>query len=817
MRSNASLYSGNPDNDSWAVFDEELQKKFGRKPFAGSWWKELPRNQDSSGNAGQFETLGNYSYGNNMQRSVSNTYGDEKSSFLENMESFPLARAEVVPDTLRGFGDGVKQYGKRWLNDMSYNWGRAQSWLNDEQLLKKGFSSILPEWEHLKGMSQSEWENMIENLEREYYFVSKQIGDSKYKQDAELLKGRLRAMKRIGEMRKNAYQPEQIEAEIKTWSENGGQGMQRMKNAIREEDHELKPTSGWATAGEFAAGVAQQMTPIVAGMISPPTAPAVAALNLGSLAGQAYAQAHKAVDRYEEKNAVEVPEEERMSYVLLSTGLDFALERIMQGRYLGNVTAPVKRALTDQVIEQLRHNPKARREMSELVKRYASNLNMGSVKGYAKDVAMEGATESLSSVGQDVAEVLYNHQDEFPELSYIFNNALSAGMGGLAMGGALGGISRTGQRWVNNNRRKFRGLVSVGDWNGQPVEVTGSDGMGMVEILLSDGSKKSVAYSEVKNIHTVDYDVFNNANSERESSIPYAVNNDKSDRPNKKMTLYQKDIDSFLDAFEEGAFDSPGHALTPEERRKKRLELQEIMENEFIVKSGDLMNDEDLFDTPVQKSTTQNTKYSIRDLREYAQNFLKKMKFDMDVYDTVNDVPLEEKRRMTKGVRYAGFHSTKSGRTAIILENIKDPSEIEKTILHEKMGHEGVRAVLGNRVNQFYRDLFYSMPAHEQENYLQMYGSQELAAEEYLAEVLTVLHPDPTFWDAAKANIRDAIRKCLGHDIRFSDADLRYLFWKAKNRVQVDDDLESMMKKGRKNRLLQNLFFPDKDEFPNIK
>ena len=172
---------------------------------------------------------------------------------------------------------------------------------------------------------------------------------------------------------------------------------------------------------------------------------------------------------------------------------------------------------------------------------------------------------------------------------------------------------------------------------------------------------------------------------------------------------------------------------------------------------------------------------------------------------------------MMKNVKYAGFYSSKSGRAAMILENIKDPADIEKTILHEKMGHEGMRAILGDRVNQFYQDLFYSMPSDEQTNYLRMYGSQELAAEEYLAEVLTVLHPDPTFWDAAKANIRDAIRKRLGHDIRFSDADLRYLLWKSKNRVQVGDDLESMMKKGRKNSLLQNLFFPDKDNFLHIR
>ena len=818
MKNIGSLYSEDQDNTGWAVFDEELQKRFGKVPLSGSWWKELPQNPFFTNKTVSTGMLGDYPYAANMQKSVPDMYVGGRTAFpLDSGKNSYFAQTKVMPDTLTSFSDGMKQYGKRWLNDMSYNWGRAQSWMNDEQLLKQGFSSILPEWEHLKTLNRSEWGDMLKNLERDYTLLKNSQGEYR----AELLKGQMLAMKKIEEMRENAYSPEQIEAEIKKWSENGGSGTQRMRDALREEDREIKPTKGWATAGEFTAGIAQQMVPLAAGMVIPPAAPALMALNLGSLAGQEYAQAHKTIDRYEEKYDVKVSEGERLSYVLFSTGLDFILERMMQGRYLSNVTAPVKRALTDQVIEQLRYNPRARREMSDLVKRYASSLNAGSAKGFAKDVALEGATESLSSIGRDVAEVLYNRQDEFPELSYIFNNALSAGMEGLGVGGVLGGSSRAGQRWVNNNRRKFKGLVSIGEWNGQPVEVTGSDDMGMIEIMLSDGSKKSVAIPEVRNIRTVDYDVFNGGvNVESPQNIPYAIDSQKENRTNRKMVLYQKDMDAFLDALEEGAFDSPGYTSTPEERRKKRKEFQAIMEKEFIVKQGNFTDDKDLFDLdhePVQQQGVRNPKYSVRDLREHAQNFLKKMNFDMEIYDTINDVPIEERRKMMKNVKYAGFYSSKSGRAAMILENIKDPADIENTILHEKMGHEGMRAILGDKVNQFYQDLFYSMPSNEQTNYLRMYGSQELAAEEYLAEVLTVLHPDPTFWDAAKANIRDAIRKRLGHDIRFSDADLRYLLWKSKNRVQAGDDLESMMKKGRKNSLLQNLFFPDKDNFPHIR
>ena len=93
-----------------------------------------------------------------------------------------------------------------------------------------------------------------------------------------------------------------------------------MKAALREEDRELKPTKGWATVGDVAAGVAQNMVPIAAGVAFPPAAPALGVLNVGSLAGQNYAQAQKKVDRYEEMNDIKVPEVERMSYALFRFG-----------------------------------------------------------------------------------------------------------------------------------------------------------------------------------------------------------------------------------------------------------------------------------------------------------------------------------------------------------------------------------------------------------------------------------------------------------------------------------------------------------------
>ena len=125
-----------------------------------------------------------------------------------------------MPDTLTGFGEGFKQYGKRWKNDMSYNWGRVQRWWNDEELTKQGFSSILPEWNYWKELRPSDWESALKQMEEEYDAVKKNAEEDSWQRDRkDWLEGRINALERMVEMRKNSYSPEQIEAEIKNWSE----------------------------------------------------------------------------------------------------------------------------------------------------------------------------------------------------------------------------------------------------------------------------------------------------------------------------------------------------------------------------------------------------------------------------------------------------------------------------------------------------------------------------------------------------------------------------------------------------------------------
>ena len=89
----------------------------------------------------------------------------------------------------------------------------------------------------------------MEDMEKEYDSVRKinfkntAEEDSIRKDRKRFLEGRISALEKMVEMRKNSYSPEQLETEMNNWSEQGGPGMQRTNAALREEHQELKPTT----------------------------------------------------------------------------------------------------------------------------------------------------------------------------------------------------------------------------------------------------------------------------------------------------------------------------------------------------------------------------------------------------------------------------------------------------------------------------------------------------------------------------------------------------------------------------------------------
>lgn len=131
-----------------------------------------------------------------------------------------------------------------------------------------------------------------------------------------------------------------------------------------------------------------------------------------------------------------------------------------------------------------------------------------------------------------------------------------------------------------------------------------------------------------------------------------------------------------------------------------------------------------------------------------------------------------------------GWHSRTTGEIAVVLPNCADAAEVQKTILHEAVGHYGIPQLLGReRADELYRRVFAALDEETRDGLLALYGSETVAGDEYLAEMAEG-NVTPGVWKRVMAAIRNFFREVMGVDLKMTDADMRYIIWRAKHNLQ---------------------------------
>lgn len=139
-----------------------------------------------------------------------------------------------------------------------------------------------------------------------------------------------------------------------------------------------------------------------------------------------------------------------------------------------------------------------------------------------------------------------------------------------------------------------------------------------------------------------------------------------------------------------------------------------------------------------------------------------------------------------------GWYDTETDTVTIVADNIESDEDLERTILHEVVAHKGLRGLLGDRFDDTMRKIFDSMEETDQRSYLDRYGDQVIAAEEFMA-TLAESNPDSSLWDKIVSFIRDALRS-MGLDIKMNDTDMRTLLTRSRDRLsEVDKELSKPM------------------------
>lgn len=151
----------------------------------------------------------------------------------------------------------------------------------------------------------------------------------------------------------------------------------------------------------------------------------------------------------------------------------------------------------------------------------------------------------------------------------------------------------------------------------------------------------------------------------------------------------------------------------------------------------------------------------------------------------------------------------KDGQIYVCLENNIDAEDAVKTVLHEAVGHNGLRRLVGSgNMTAFCHEMFGKLPKVEREaiarDAVRNGGNLSEAVEEHLARIAETLNPDKSYernlWDIIRDGVRRMLAK-IGIDIPLSQRDLRWLLWQSAQANRLRDPLVQARRQAMANRL----------------
>lgn len=179
----------------------------------------------------------------------------------------------------------------------------------------------------------------------------------------------------------------------------------------------------------------------------------------------------------------------------------------------------------------------------------------------------------------------------------------------------------------------------------------------------------------------------------------------------------------------------------------------------------------------------------------------------------------EARRRIEKGANVKGWFEPESGEVAVYLPNISNEDDAARTVLHEAVGHKGLRELFGTAGEKEYdammMKLYGQLPVETRRIVAnaaikEYTGDVAEAMDEYLAKQAES-GDTPSWWNKVVSAVRDFLRKMV--DVKLTDNDVKYLLWRSRKRLEKGNILEKAediaMRKRLKTGDYSNLRFRD--------
>lgn len=199
---------------------------------------------------------------------------------------------------------------------------------------------------------------------------------------------------------------------------------------------------------------------------------------------------------------------------------------------------------------------------------------------------------------------------------------------------------------------------------------------------------------------------------------------------------------------------------------------------------------------PMFKNAVARTKQEKlhKDITVTARKFENKLGVPITVLHSTSELPLdlqEDIRRMDFDGQTPALFDSRTGKVFVITDHNTSVREAEQAMLHEVVGHKGLRNLLGDKFHGVLEDVYNSMPEEEIKMLEELYDTKNkyIIADEYLA-FKSEGNIKPGFIKRAIAKIRELLRKFF--NIKFSESDIYALLDQSKRLLETG----RKMKKG---------------------
>ena len=303
----------------------------------------------------------------------------------------------------------------------------------------------------------------------------------------------------------------------------------------------------------------------------------------------------------------------------------------------------------------------------------------------------------------------------------------------------------------------------------------------------------------IENPETEEEKLVNKRLNERDfDSVDYYMNNvadsqtrEDWEKANKRLDAMKQSFGSLISSVDVSTYDAY-HRLAGEVEARNAENRRDMTEEQRrttpMVETEDVPRDEQLF-------TYGNT----------AEQLARALNVDVEVVSSRDELS-EDMKREIGNRRVKGWYNPTTGGVSVFLPNATSDNDIKRTILHEIVGHKGLRELVGsNNYDDWMLDLFNNLPKNVRDRVLERAKFKEwdipYTMDEFLAEQAEREYT-PTWWQKVKGAIRNMLR-FVGVDVELTDADVKYLLWRSRRHLEGDDIFDMAMNaiiKGRAKR-----------------